>query len=472
MPLGQCRLTAAMQKKWETPVETNEKQPVDWETLQTALEAGSQLEVTRLIEDLHPAEVADAMEALPRNLRLDLWQRLDPPIKGEVLLEAHREARRQLIEATEEHELLAALATLQMDELADLDADLPVSVVDAMVQAMDDQARDRYEAVRAYPDDTAGGLMDVDAAAVRSDVTLEAVLRYLRQRRAREGALPEHLDSLMVVDRDNRYLGVLKLSDVISLGSKTTVSQVMVAEAPPIPVLTSATKVARLFEDRDLISAAVVSDAGRLLGRITVDDVVDVMREQAEHEVMSRAGLNEATDMFAPIVPSAGRRALWLGVNVINAFIAAWVIGLFEASIAEIVALAVLMPVVASMGGVAGTQTLTLVTRGIALDQVGKGNAGRLLLRELALGLLNGVVFAVVVAAVAVFWFDDMRLGLVFGFALVLNLVTGAMAGTLVPLTLQRLGIDPALAGGVVLIAATDVIGFFSFLGLATLFLL
>lgn len=450
----------------------NDQQADYREALHTALEEGARQAVTGLLKGLHPAQIADALEALPRELRPDLWREVPATAKGEVLLEAHGEVRQQLIDASEKEELLAALATLEMDELADLDADLPVSVVDAMVQAMDAQSRDRYEAVRSYPDDTAGGLMDVDAAAVRTELTLKAVLRYLRQRRSKEGVLPEHLDSLIVVDRDNTYLGLLKLSDVVSLESKTTVSEAMTAGVSAIPVLTPASKVARLFEDQDLISAAVVNEAGRLVGRITIDDVVDVMRGEAEHQVMRRAGLTKATDMFAPIVPSAIRRALWLGINLVNSFIAAWVIGLFEESIEKIVALAILMPVIASMGGVAGTQTLTLVTRGIALEQIGSSNARRLLLREIALGLLNGFFLALVVAVVAVFWFGDTQLGVVFGFALVINLFTGAIAGTLVPLTLQRLGIDPALAGGVMLIAATDVVGFLSFLGLATLFLL
>ncbi len=452
--------------------EQNEQQPDYRELLHKALEDGSRRTVTGLLKGLPPAQIADALEALPRDLRPELWRQVDAPAKGEVLLEAHGEVRQQLIDATGEEELLAALATLEMDELADLDADLPLSVVDAMVKTMDVQRRDRYETVRSYPDDTAGGLMDIDATAVRADVTLKAVLRYLRLLRGREGALPEHLDSVMVVDRNNTYLGVLRLSDVVSLDAETRVSEAMTAGIPAIPVLTPATRVARLFEDRDLLSAPVVSETGRLLGRITIDDVVDVMRGEAEHDVMSRAGLTEATDMFAPMIPSARRRAVWLGVNLFNAFIAAWVIGLFEDSIEKIVALAVLMPVVASMGGVAGNQTLTLVTRGIALEQVGRSNAERLLLRELALGLLNGFFWAVVVGVVAVLWFGSTQLGLVFGFALILNLLTGAMAGTLLPLILQRLGVDPALAGGVVLTAATDVIGFSSFLGLATFFLL
>lgn len=452
--------------------EQSQQSPDHLKQLYEALENGSSQEVINLLDAMHPSAIANALKTLPRDLRPDLWQLVATPSKGEVLLETHGEVRQQLITVTDEQVLLAALAILEIDELADLDADLPVSVVNAMVEAMDTERRQRYETVRFYPDDTAGGLMDIDAAVVRMDVSLKAVLRYLRKLRKQKGALPEHLDSLMVVDRNNQYLGILRLSDIVSLGAKTTVSETMTAGVPPIPVLTPAAKVARLFEDQDLISAPVVSQTGRLLGRITIDDVVDVMRDEAEQEMMRRAGLSKATDMFGPIVPSAGRRAIWLGVNLINAFIAAWVIGLFEDSIDKIVTLAILMPVVASMGGVAGSQTLTLVTRGLALEQITQSNAWRLLLRELALGLLNGFLWALVVAIIAFLWFNSVQLGIVFGIALALNLLTGALAGTLIPLILQRLGIDPALAGGVILISATDVIGFLSFLGLATIFLL
>jgi magnesium transporter len=442
------------------------------ESFHAAFEQGDMQRAGQLLERLHPSEIADALEAIPWDQRPALWEEVDTALKGEVLLQLRDEARQQLIENTGKNELLVALQWLEMDELADLDASLPISVVDAMVRAMDDQSRARYEAVRDWPDNTAGGLMDVDAAVVRSDVTMRSVIRYLRQLRAREKQLPEHLDSLVVVDRDNNYLGMLMLSDLVSLDPETAVSDIMLTEIRPIPVETSSERVMRLFEDQDLLSAPVVDASGKLLGRITVDDVMDVMRDVAEHEVMSRAGLSQGTDIFAPVLPGAMRRAVWLGVNLVNAFIAAWVIGLFEESIDKVVALAVFMPVVASMGGVAGTQTLTLVARGLALEQVRSNNAGRLLMREIASGLLNGIFWAIVVALVAILWTGDMRLGIVFGAALVINLLTGAMAGTLVPLVLQRIGIDPALAGGVVLIAATDVVGFVSFLGLATLFVL
>ncbi|MDX1345830.1 MAG: magnesium transporter [Sedimenticolaceae bacterium] len=442
------------------------------ESFHAAFEQDDMQRAGHLLKSLHPSEIADALEAIPWDQRPALWEQVETSLKGEVLLQLGDEVRQQLIESTGENELLTALQSLEMDELADLDARLPIPVVDAMVRAMDAQSRSRYEAVRDWPDNTAGGLMDVDAAVVRSDVTMRSVIRYLRQLRARVKQLPEHLDSLVVVDRDNNYLGMLMLSDLVSLDPETPVSDSMLTDIRPIPVDTAAERVMRLFEDQDLLSAPVVDESGKLLGRITVDDVMDVMRDAAEHEVMSRAGLSQGTDIFAPVLPSAMRRAVWLGVNLVNAFIAAWVIGLFEDSIDKVVALAVLMPVVASMGGVAGTQTLTLVTRGLALEQVRRSNAGRLLLREIASGLLNGFFWSVVVAIVAITWTGDVRLGVVFGAALVINLLTGATAGTLVPLLLQRLGIDPALAGGVVLIAATDVVGFLSFLGLATLFVL
>ncbi|MEJ2309019.1 MAG: magnesium transporter [Gammaproteobacteria bacterium] len=442
------------------------------ESLHASLEQGDMQEVERLLEAMHPSGVADALEGITWDQRTELWRLVRPEVRGEVLLQLHGEVRHRLIEQTGEQQLLIALQSLQMDELADLDADLPISVVDAMVHAMDDQSRARYEAVRAWPDNTAGGLMDVDAAVVRIDVTLRSVIRYLRLLRKRESRLPEHLDSLIVVDRDNSYLGILMLSDLISLDPETPVGSAMLADVQAIPVDTPSSRVARQFEDQDLLSAPVTGEDGRLLGRITVDDVVDVMRGSAEQEVMRRAGLSEGTDMFAPVFSSALRRALWLGVNLVNAFIAAWFIGLFQDSIDKVVALAVFMPVVASMGGVAGTQTLTLVARGLALEQVRRSNAGRLFLREIAQGLLNGIFWSFVVALVAFLWTGDARLGMVFGAALIINLLTGAMAGTLVPLGLQRIGIDPALAGGVLLIAATDVVGFVSFLGLATLFVL
>lgn len=437
-----------------------------------ALERGDEQTAFSLLEALSPAGIASLLESLPHTLRPILWPKVAQDKKGEVLLELHGDLRRALVELTDEDELVATLSAMQMDELADLDEDLPIPIITAMVQAMDTQRRQRYEAVRDYPDDSAGGLMDVDFAAVRADVTLKAVLRFMRRIRRHDKALPEHFDSLMVVDRNNRYIGVLPLGELISLDLEATVADVLISGVPAITPLTPAREVARLFEDRDLLSAPVVDEQGQLLGRITVDDVIDVVRDEAEQEILGRVGLEQHEDMFAPVVRSSVRRALWLGINLLTAFAAAWVIGLFEASIEKVVALAVLMPVVASMGGVAGSQTLTLVTRGMALDQVGSGNVLRLLWHELGIGFLNGLFWAVVVAAVAVFWFGDLLLGMIFGVSLIIGILTGALAGTVIPLTLKRMGVDPALAGGVVLTTATDAIGFFAFLGLATLLLI
>jgi magnesium transporter len=314
--------------------------------------------------------------------------------------------------------------------------------------------------------------MDLDAITVRSDVTLEVVQRYLRWLRRSKGALPEVIDTLMVVDQQGRYEGVLSLADVVSLDPQRTVASAMRQDLEGISADMPARKVARLFQDRDLVSAPVVDAEGRLLGRITVDDMVDVIREEADHYVLAPAGLHEEMDMFAPVLASARRRAVWLGVNLLNAFIAAWVIGQFGGSIEQMVALAVLMPVVASMGGVAGNQTLTLVTLGIALDQVSGANAWELLLKELGVALVNGVLWSLVVGGVAMVWFHSPSLGIVFGAAILINLANGAVTGTLIPLGLARVGIDPALAGGVLLTALTDVVGFASFLALATVFIL
>jgi magnesium transporter len=436
------------------------------------LEHHNSAEVARILESASAAELARVIESVPSSRRLAVWNQLDITQLAEVLLELHGDLRRQLITQTNESLLIESLSAVQMDELADLDEDLPVSVVNAMVEAMDDQSRQRYQIVSQYPDDTAGGLMDVDATAIRADVSLKAVLRFLQRIRRREGELPEHLDSLIVVDRNNCYVGILPLSDLVSLDIQTSVSEVMRQGISAIKPLTSAKEVARIFGDEDLLSVPVVSDGGQLLGRITVDDVIDVIRDQAAREIYGRAGLDQHSDMFAPVVRSSVKRALWLGINLFTALLAAWVIGWFEASIEKVVALAILMPVVASMGGVAGSQTLTLVTRALALDQIGRGNALRLVSQELKIGVLNGLFWSCVVSGISIMWFGDAWLGLVFGMAMMTVLFAGALAGALVPLILNRLSIDPALAGGVILTTVTDIAGFGTFLGLATLLIL
>lgn len=436
------------------------------------LQEDNNAEIAHLLELASPAELARVIQSVPRSRRVAVWSQLDIAKMAEVLLASHGDLRRYLIAHTDESLLLESLSAVQMDELADLDEDLPVSVVSAMVEAMDDQSKQRYQIVSQYPDDTAGGLMDMDATAIRADVSLKAALRFLRRIRRRQGELPEHLDSLIVVDRNNYYLGVLPLSDLVSLDIEVSVSEVMRQGMPAIKPLTSAKSVARIFEDEDLFSAPVVSETGQLLGRITVDDVIDVIRDQADREIYGRAGLDQHPDLFAPVLRSSMKRALWLGINLFTAFLAAWVIGLFEASIEKVVALAILMPVVASMGGVAGSQTLTLVTRALALDQIGRSNALRLISKELRIGLLNGFFWSCVVSAIALVWFADIWLGLVFGMAMMMVFVAAALAGALIPLILKRLSIDPALAGGVILTTVTDIVGFATFLGLATMLIL
>ena len=320
----------------------------------------------------------------------------------------------------------------------------------------------------SYPDDTAGGLMNVDAITVRENITLEVVLRYLRRR----DELPEHTNRLFVVDRSDRLAGDLKLTKLLTAEPKARVSQVMEREVVKFTALTPDKDVAAAFESYNLISAPVVDENNRLLGRITVDDVVDVIREQADRQVMAPAGLSEDQDIFAPVARSSRRRGIWLGINLVTAFIASWVIGLFEQTIQQVVALAVLMPIVASMGGNAGTQTLTLVVRGLAVGTISESNARRLLSRELMIGAVNGLVWALVVAAVAVWWYGNLVIGALIAAAMIINLAFAALSGVGIPFLVRRLGVDPALASGVILTTVTDVVGFFAFLGLATLFLI
>ncbi len=437
-------------------------------SIQEALDANDLLSVRNALADLHPSELADLLESLPGEIRDELWVHVERDVEGNVLAHANDSVRAALLENMAPQEVAAATSNLDSDDAADILQDLPESLADEVLRSMDEQNRARIASVLSYPEDTAGGLMDVDMVTVRADVEAEVVLRYLRAL----GTVPDKTDSLMVVDRENIYLGVLSLAALVSAPAERFVRDLMTLDAQGIIATTDAATVALVFEQRDLLSAAVVDGNGTLLGRITVDDVIDVIRERGEHSFMSAAGLDEEDDIFAPVLISTQRRAMWLGINLATAFAAAWVIGRFEATIEQLVALAILMPVVASMGGVAGSQTLTIVIRGLALGQVGSGNARLLLYRELGIGLLNGVLWAVVVAAVAATWFSDLWLGVVIGFAIVINLFIAAFSGAIIPLILRRMNIDHALAGGVVLTTVTDVVGFIAFLGLATVFLL
>lgn len=436
--------------------------------LTAQLEAGSALSVRRLINTLHPAEIAHLLESLKIDDRYLVWTLVKPDLSGEVLVELNEEVRAGLVNATNIEDLIQAVENLESDDLADLLPDFPEVVLNSVLSSMDHQDRSRFESVLTYDEDTAGGLMSINALTVRPDVSLEVVLRYLRLKKE----MPELTDSLIVVDRNDVYLGVLPLSTLLTNDPQMNVAELMDTEVHGIPALLSATEVALLFEQRDLVSAPVVDDLGKLQGRITVDDVVDVIRDEADHSIMSMAGLDEEQDMFAPVVLSAKRRALWLGLNLFTAFLASWVIAMHELVLEHIVALAILMPIVASMGGIAGSQTLTLVIRGLALRQIGRTNAHLLLSKELLVGALNGCFWAFVVAMISSFWFESFSIGLILGLAMVITLVCAALAGALIPMILQQIKIDPALAGGVILTTVTDMIGFWAFLGLATVFLL
>ena len=331
---------------------------------------------------------------------------------------------------------------------------------------MDEQDRNRLEAVLSYQEDTAGGLLNTDTITVRRFHTLDVVLRYLR----RHNEIPHMTDKILVVSRDDQLVGTLPLRTLLVSDPNAMVDEVMNTDYQAIPVTMSAKEVAQLFERMDLVSAPVIDEDGKLLGRITIDDVVDVIRDDADHSLMGMAGLDEEDDTFAPVMKTSKRRALWLGINLITAFIAATVISQFSATIDQVVALAVLMTIVASMGGVAGNQTLTLVIRSMALGQIGKTNARWLMNRELKVAFLNGILWAVVAAVVAAIWFSDITLGYIFAGAMIINLMTAALAGAFLPMMLKSLNIDPALAGGVALTTITDVVGFMSFLGLAAIF--
>ncbi len=431
------------------------------------LRSGRLQPIRRMLNALHPAEIAHLLESLPPTERRLIWSMVEAETRGEVLVLLGQAVMADLTDEMEVEDFVTAAEHMDTDDLADLLQDLPDRITQQILRSMDQQDRERLESVLAYGEDTAGGLMNTDTVTVRGDVTLEVVFRYLRLR----GELPPHTDSLFVVNRYEKLLGTLPLSTLVTSDSDKMVAEVMPPDIISIKVDTPAAEVAQLFEIHDLMTAPVVDNDGKLLGRITVDDVVDIIRDEAEHNLLSHAGLNEEDDVFAPVWKSTKRRALWLGINLLTALLAAWVIGNFQATLEKVVALAVLMPIVASMGGIAGTQTLTLMIRGLALDQIGSQNTSWLLFKEISVGLLNGLIWSAVVAGITIFWFGNWQIGGIIAAALVINLVCAALAGVIIPLVLEKLHIDPALAGGVVLTTVTDVIGFLTFLGLATLLL-
>ena len=436
------------------------------ESLLNSRDSARIADVSSMLNDMPPADVAHLIESSTPKLRHILWQLVDTEIEGEVIGELSEELQSLFLAEMDAAEVAVMTEGMADDDIADILQQLPGAVTQEVLASMDQQDRARIERVLTYSEDTAGGLMTTDAITIRARVTMDVVLRYLR----RHSEIPSMTDSLIVVNSQDQYIGLLPLRTLLVSDPSASVREMMITDIDPIPADMPDDEVARLFERNDWVSAPVVDENRKLLGRITIDDVVDVIREDADHSFMSMAGLDEEQDTFAPILRTTPRRALWLGINLLTAFVAASVINLFQETIEKVVALAVLMPIVASMGGIAGTQTLTVLVRGIAVGQISRSNQGWLINRELAVGIINGFIWAAVVGIAASLWFNDWTLSAVIAIALVINLITAALTGATLPLFLNRIGIDPALAGGVILTTVTDVVGFLSFLGLATLF--
>lgn len=432
------------------------------------LRSGRMVSTKRALNSLYPAEVASLLESLPIPKRRILWGLLGTELAGDVLLELSDKVREDLIDVTDTDELVTALQGLEIDELADLFDDLPDTVTDSVLDHMAAQDRRRLEQVIAYDEESAGGLMDVNTVTVRPNASLEIVRRYLRMRQS----LPEHTHNLFVVDHNNRYLGILPLTKVVTKSGRKTVKDLMETEVTGIPVDTEAPEVVRAFETLDLSSAPVVNADGTLAGRITVDKILDFTRKESWEMEFNTAGLPTDENLFNPAATSALRRGIWLGLNLATAFLAAWVISLFQGTIEKIITLAILIPVVGSMGGIAGSQTLTLIIRGLATDQVGRSNRLLVLAKELSVGILNSLAWGLIVGFLTAYWFGDPFLGLVIAAAMAITLLSAAATGVYVPVLMKKFGIDPALGGGVVLTTITDVVGLLSFLGLASLFLL
>lgn len=433
-----------------------------------ALEQSDGYAVAGILDEIDVSQIADILESTPSSQRELIWNEVFEHNLGLVLLETSEEVRQQKLNEMSSADIARVVESLSdVDDQADIILSLPADKLVTVLYIIDAQKREQLEAVLTYPDDTAGGLMDLNTINIRADVSLDVVLRYLRIR----GEIPDHTDQLFVTDRYDHFKGTLSLNKLLTSDSELKVADVMETDVQSFEATMNASDVAHAFQDLNLISAAVVGDRGKLLGRITIDDVVDVIREEGDSSVLSMAGLHEDEDLFSPIFSSAKRRAIWLGFNLLTAFLAASVTGLFEATLDKIVALAILLTIVPSMGGIAGSQTLTLVVRGLALGQLGSSNFNSLVKKEIAVGLLNGLLWSAVVAAFTVIWFEDLRIAAIIGTALIINLLAGAYAGALIPIVLKRMGIDPALAGSVVLTTFTDVIGIVAFLGMATIFL-
>jgi len=425
--------------------------------------------IQQTLTSLHPSEIARLLESLTPGKRKIIWQLVDQDDEGDVLKELVEDVRQNLIGEMDATELIAATQDMELDDLADLLVDLPETVTEQVITALDRQDQIRLESVMSYDEDTAGGLTNPRIISVRRGITIEILMRYLK----RLNKLPEHTNYIYIVNRNDEYLGALKLVDLFLEDKNKPIETIMDESVKAMLADVDVKQVAMDFQNLDLISIPVIDEKNRLLGQITVDDVVDVIQDQVNSEIFNMAGLDDEDDIFAPVILSTKRRAVWLGMNLITAFVVAGAIGLFQEILQQIVILAVLMPIVASMGGVAGNQTLILVIRGIAMGKIQRSNARKLLVKESSVALLNGLTWSIVVSVLAVVLFQTTwAIGLIVGAAMLLNIFASAIAGVAIPFLLKKMGIDPALAGGVLMITLTDVLGFVTFLGLATLFLL
>jgi magnesium transporter len=433
-----------------------------------ALEADDLARANQILTDLHPADIARVLEGLPPERREAAWKGIEVGKMGEVLLELTESIRSELLAVLDDQTVVAAVRDLDTDDIADLIPELSDSLIAEILFALDKQDRQRLDTALSFGDDTAGGLMDLDVVTVRENITVEVVLRYLRRR----GELPEHTDKLFVVNRADRLRGVLPLAKLLTTDAKQRVAQIMDREVIKFPAQTPDREVADAFERYNLVSAPVVDESERLLGRITVDDAVDVIREEADREIFQLAGLREGEDLFATVWQTVRNRWPWIAINLVTAFIASRVVGLFEGTIERLVALASLMPIVAGVGGNSGNQTITMIVRALALGRISDANARALFAKEIGVSLLNGLVWGGLLGVIAYFLYNSVPLGLVMTAAVTLNLMLAAVAGVLIPLVRYRLGRDPAQGSSVMITAITDSGGFFIFLGLATLALL
>jgi len=432
-----------------------------------ALGSGMFVYVRKLLQNMPAYDLALILESSTAKSRPVLWQLIDADHHGEVLEELNEEVRKGILKSMRPEKLAAVAEGMDIDDLAEVLRTLPDSVYREVINSMDSQDRSRVETALSFDEETAGGIMNTDTITIRPDVSVDVVLRYLRLK----GELPESTDSFYVVDRHDHFIGAVSLSKIVTAKPEVVVSKLIDEEIEAIPVDMADNDVAQLFERYDWFSAPVVDTEGHLLGRITIDDVIDIIREDAEHSMMSMAGLDDEADTFAPVFKSTQQRSVWLGVNLITALLAVAVTNMFEGILSQLAILAILNSLVPSMGGVAGNQTLTLVIRGMALGHVGDSNSRALMNKELAVGFLNGVIWALLIASVVAIWKQDLTLGGIIAFAMLMNMTAAGLAGVSIPLILKRMNIDPALAGSVILTTVTDVVGIFAFLGTATLML-